>query len=90
MQEPLIEHRPDRKALAVVFACGALTGIALALMLAPASGDDTRRQLRGHATAARERTARLVHDRNVQAHAFLRRHGIVGLLHRRNGTPPAA
>lgn len=88
--EPEVQRRPDRLVVAAAFACGALTGVTLALLVAPASGGDTRRHVREHAAAARDRTTRLVHERNAQAHAFIRRYGVIGLLRRQRTTSPTS
>jgi gas vesicle protein len=70
----------DRLTLVAAFAGGLLTGAALAVLLAPASGQETRQRIRTQAGAARDRTSRYLRDRNQQALAIVRRYGVIRLF----------
>jgi gas vesicle protein len=76
----------------VGFACGVLAGAALAVLVTPASGRETRQWIARQGRAARRRTGQLLHTE--QLIAIVRRRGVLGLADvlRRTGTaqePPA-
>src|SRR4051812_28487604 len=67
-----------------MFVCGVLTGAAVALMSAPASGRDTRGWIRDRTAAAGRQTRQFVRDRNEAVQSIIRRRGVLGLVY-----PPA-
>ena len=62
------------------FAAGLLTGAALALLLAPATGCETRQWMARQGRAARRRTGQLLHTEHLTA--VIRRSGVLGLADR--------
>lgn len=58
-------------------ACGVLAGAALAMLVTPASGRETRHWLVSQGRAARRRTGQLLHTE--QLIAIVRRRGVLGL-----------
>jgi gas vesicle protein len=66
-----------RLALLAAFGCGVLTGVAVALLCAPARGRETRHWMADRSRIAREH----LRDRNRRAMEIVRRDGIRGLLH---------
>ena len=78
-----------RPLIAAAFACGVLTGAILGTLLAPAEGRKSRRWVRDQAASARTRTVQSARNRREQLHAFIKRHGIIGLAGRTNATPSA-
>ena len=59
------------------FATGLLTGAALAVLLAPATGRETRQWMATQGRAARRRTGQLLHTEQLAG--VIRRSGILGL-----------
>jgi gas vesicle protein len=59
------------------FACGVLAGAALAMLVTPASGSETRHWLASQGRAARRRTGQLLHTEQLMA--IVRRRGVLGL-----------
>jgi gas vesicle protein len=69
-------------ALLLAFGCGLLTGAIVAALVAPSDGRETREWVRRNAKAAGRRTGELVRERRQQLRAFIRRHGVIGLVPR--------
>jgi gas vesicle protein len=67
----------DRVRFVAGFATGLLTGAALALLLAPATGRETRQWMATQGRAARRRTGQLLHTEQLTA--VIRRSGVLGL-----------
>lgn len=55
-------HGSSAGSVLVAFALGAMAGAAVALLYAPASGDETRRRLAEKARAGRERAEKMARD----------------------------
>ncbi len=70
------EHA-ERVEFVAGFTCGVLAGAALALLMAPAPGRETRQWIATQGRAARRRTGQLLHAE--QLGAIIRRSGVVGL-----------
>lgn len=66
----------------LAFVCGAITGTALALLLAPASGRDNRAWLRRRAGSARSWAVVASHGGREQFHALIRRYGVLRVFGR--------
>ncbi len=84
-REPATEPvsvEPDVAPLVVAFVCGALTGVAVALLCAPARGRDTRAWLKQRGSSAGAWAAQLAHDRREQLNALIRRYGVVRVFTR--------
>ena len=77
------EQESDRTAVFGAFALGIVIGVSAGMLLAPDSGRGTRARIRRSAAEASSHTRALVHDRRERLHAFIRRHGVVGLLRHR-------
>jgi hypothetical protein len=73
---------PERDLRLPWFVCGLMTGVALTLMLTPVAGRDTRRWIAQTGGATRRRTAAVV-ERNRQAMAVIRKHGVLGFARQR-------
>jgi hypothetical protein len=73
---------PERDLRFPWFVCGLMTGVALTLMLTPVAGRDTRRWIVQTGSATRRRTAAVL-ERNRQAMAVIRKHGVLGLARQR-------
>jgi hypothetical protein len=71
------EQNVDPLLLIAGFACGMLAGAAVAVLLAPAPGRDTRAWLAIHGRDARRRTAKFL--RTDEMHAIIRKSGMLGL-----------
>lgn len=69
--------------LAAAFVCGAITGAAIALLCAPATGRDSRTWLKGQAAAA----GSWANDRREQLNILIRRYGVVGVFGRERPGP---
>jgi len=85
-------NQDDDGAQAIAFGCGLVMGAALALLLAPASGRDTRAWVAERGRSAGRGTSALLN--RTRAIAIVREEGVRGLWHRLRRdqvpTPPPA
>ena len=75
-----IENPGSAGALALAFACGLLSGAAIALLITPTPGRDTRAWVAARGRSAGRATADLLTRNHLIA--IVRHEGVRGLLHR--------